>query len=112
MNPGCLGPYNMGEWCYDEDTRAAEDKPRPPPGGMALSAERWSQWRESGVWVWLLLGGRAVQGATHCGEGIVQVVDGPRDDDNVVDVQPERQHSSGQAHTWDQTHHHDLHLIQ
>ena len=42
----------------------------------------------------------AVGGATHRGEGIVQVVDSPRDDDNVVDVQPEGQHSSGEAHAW------------
>lgn len=28
-------------------------------------------------------------GATHRGEGIVQVVDSPGDDDDVVDIQPE-----------------------
>lgn len=63
---------------------------------------------ESGLWVWFFLKGR---GSTHRGEGIVQVVDGPGDDDNVVDVQPEGQHSSSKAHTWEWTCHHDMHLI-
>ena len=40
---------------------------------------------------------------THRGEGVVQVVDGPGDDDNVVDVQPEGQHSCREAHTWRET---------
>lgn len=55
---------------------------------MTLSAEWWPQQAEGGLWVWLLLEGVA-KGTTHRGEGIVQVVDGPGDDDDVVDIQPE-----------------------
>lgn len=53
----------------------------------------------------------AGQGATDRGEGVVQVVDGPGDDDDVVDVQPEGQHSSGKTHTWEQTHQRDTRLV-
>ena len=53
----------------------------------------------------------AGQGATDRGEGVVQVVDGPGDEDDVVDVQPEGQHCSGKTHTWEQTRQRDTHLV-
>lgn len=59
----------------------------------------------------LALSSGMVRGATHRGEGIVQIVDGPGDDDNVVDVQPEGQHSSGKTHPWEWTHHHNIHSV-
>lgn len=37
---------------------------------------------------------------THSREGIVQVVNGPGNDHNVIDIQPEGQNSSSQADTW------------
>lgn len=80
----------------------------PAAGEMALSAELWSYQMEGGLWVWLLLK-EQVEG-THRGEGIVQVVDSPGDDDDVVDVQPEGQHSRGKAHSWEGTHPHDTRL--
>lgn len=87
------------------ETGAAEDTPCPPPPNPRNSpiSRMVVQWTERGLWVRLLLEGRAR--ATHRGEGVVQVVDGPGDDDNVVDVQPEGQHGGGKAHTCGRTQH-------
>lgn len=38
---------------------------------------------------------------TYSGEGVVQVVNGPGNDNNVVNVKPKGQHSCCQAHTYD-----------
>lgn len=87
----------LRSWCYNcEETRAAEDHAHNLRNGpvsrmvVPVDGERA---------LGLVLSEGVIRGSTHRGKGIVQVVDGPGDDDNVVDVQPEGQHSSSKAHT-------------
>lgn len=92
------------------ETRTAEDKMPCPYSEDQPCRQNAGSSRQRAGSASASFGGE-VPGATHCGEGVVQVVDGPGDDDDVVDVQPEREHSGGEAHTWGQTRHRDLHLI-
>lgn len=39
---------------------------------------------------------------THRGERVEEIVESPGDDDNVVDIQPERENHSCQPHSWEQ----------
>lgn len=36
---------------------------------------------------------------THSGEGVVQIVNSPSNDYNVIDIEPKRQNGSSQTHT-------------
>lgn len=51
-------------------------------------------------WFWLFLNHVSVYYYTYSGEWVVQVVNGPRNDYNVVNVKPEGQDSCRKAHTY------------